>query len=199
VIDNQRLVLILPIAAYASKRAVPTIHSSSPHEWICIMNTLLINIFCSLIVFSAAYRWILRPIMPKLQPSTILIPILLLHSLRHLGLMFLTTGVTSSAMPQQFAAPAAAGDFLSATLAFTAAALIHRKSTWAVPATWLFSIVGIADFASAVVLSRLYNAADFMGGAYWIPSFWVPLLMVGHFVIIKVMLQIKREGVRIVH
>ena len=98
-------------------------------------------------------------------------------------------------MPLQFAAPAAAGDFLSATLAFSAAFLIHRKSRWAIPMTWLFSVVGIADFAMAVVLSRLYNAADFMGGAYWIASFWVPMLIVGHIIVITVLRQMKRDGV----
>lgn len=158
------------------------------------MNTLLINIFFSLLVFNAAYRWLLKPVLPQLKPSTVLIPILLLHSLRHLGLMFLTTGVTSAAMPQQFAIPAAAGDFLAATLALIAAFLIHRKSRWAMSMTWLFSVVGIADFAMAVVLSRLYNAADFMGGSYWIPSFWVPMLIVGHIIVITVLRQMKRDG-----
>jgi hypothetical protein len=161
------------------------------------MNTLLINIFCSLLVFYSAYSWLLKPLLPQLKPSTVLIPILLLHSLRHLGLMFLTTGVTSSAMPQQFSIPAAAGDFLTATLAFSAAFLIHRKSKFALPMTWGFSIVGIVDFVMAVVLSRLYNAADFMGGAYWIPSFWVPMLIVGHIIIIAVLRQMKRDGVRL--
>jgi hypothetical protein len=159
------------------------------------MNTLLINIFFSLLVFNTAYRWFLKPILPQLKPSTVLIPILLLHSLRHLGLMFLTTGVASPNMPQQFAIPAAAGDFAAATLAFIAAFLIQRKSKYAVPATWLFSIVGIADFATVVVLSRVYRAADFMGGSYWIPSFWVPMLIVGHIIVITVLRQMKRDGV----
>lgn len=159
------------------------------------MNTLLINIFFSLLIFNAAYRWFLKPILPQLKPSIVVIPILLLHSMRHLGLMFVTTGVTSTAMPQQFAVPAAAGDFLAAVLAFTAAVLIHRKSKFAVSMTWLFSIVGIADFAIVVMLSRVYRAADFMGGSYWIPSFWVPMLIVGHIIIITVLRQMRRNGV----
>jgi hypothetical protein len=158
------------------------------------MNTLLINIFCNLLIFSTAYRWLLIHQLPRLQPSQVLIPILLLHSMRHLGLMFLTTGVTSTSMPPQFAIPAAAGDSLSATLAFTAAFLIHRKSTWAMPMTWLFSIVGMSDFAMVVVIARVYGAADFMGGSYWIPSFWVPMLIVGHVIVINVLRRMKREG-----
>jgi hypothetical protein len=159
------------------------------------MNTLLVNIFCSLLIFNSAYRWFLKPLLPQIKPSTVLIALLLLHSMRHLGLMFLTTGVTSPAMPQQFAIPAAAGDFLSAVLAFIAAFLIQRKSKFAVPMTWLFSVVGIADFVSAVVLSRVFRAADFMGGSYWIPSFWVPMLIIAHVIIITVLRQMKRDGV----
>jgi uncharacterized protein (DUF983 family) len=53
--------------------------------------------------------------------------------------------------------------------------------------------VGLADFVIAIVLSRIYSAADFLGGAYWIPAFWVPMLIVGHIAIIDVLLLLKRE------
>jgi hypothetical protein len=59
--------------------------------------------------------------------------------------------------------------------------------------TWLFTVVGIADFVSAIALSRIYGAGDFLGGAYWIPSFWVPMLIVGHIAIIDVLRLVKRE------
>jgi hypothetical protein len=157
------------------------------------MNTLVVNVILSAIIFNLAYRWFLKPILPKLNPAVVLVPILLLHSLRHLGLMFLTTGVTSPNIPAQFAVPAAAGDFVSAMLALTAAVLIQRKSTWAVPMTWLFTVVGMVDFVMAIALSRIYGAGDFLGGAYWIPAFWVPMLIVGHIAIIDVLRLLKRE------
>jgi hypothetical protein len=158
------------------------------------MNTLLVNLLCSLAVFYAAYRWLLLPALPRLRPAAVVVPILLLHSLRHLGLMFLTTGVVSPDMPWQFAIPAAAGDFLAAGCAMGAAFLIQRQSRWAVSATWLFSVVGLIDFALAIGLSRFFNAGDFLGGAYWIPSFWVPMLIVGHVVVLQVLRQMQRTG-----
>jgi hypothetical protein len=161
------------------------------------MNTLIFNVVISAIIFNLAYRWFLKPVLPKLNPATVLLPILLLQSMRHLGLMFLTTGVTSPNLPAQFAVPAAAGDFLSATLALTAALLIHRKSTWAVPMTWLFTVVGLVDFVVAIALSRIYGAGDFLGGAYWIPSFWVPMLIVGHVAIIDVLRLVKQEKLQL--
>jgi hypothetical protein len=107
--------------------------------------------------------------------------------------MFLTTGVTSPNMPQQFAVPAAAGDFLAGMLALTTAILVQRKNRFAIPMAWVFTVVGIADFISAITLSRIYSAGDFLGGAYWIPAFWVPLLFVVHVAIIDVLLLSKRR------
>jgi hypothetical protein len=158
------------------------------------MNTLIVNIVLSTVIFYLAYRWLLKPRLFTLNPVVVLTPLLLLHSLRHLGLMFLTTGVTSPDLPQAFALPAAAGDMTSALLALLAVTLIQRKSRWAVAAAWVFGIVGSLDFVSAIVLSRLYRAGDFLGGAYWIPAFWVPLLIVAHAVIFKVLWRMKREG-----
>jgi hypothetical protein len=157
------------------------------------MNTLIINVIISTIIFNLAYRWFLKPRLPKLKFEVVLVPMLLLHSLRHLGLMFLTTGVTSPNMPQQFAVPAAAGDFLAGMLALTTAILVQRKNRFAIPMAWVFTVVGIADFISAITLSRIYSAGDFLGGAYWIPAFWVPLLFVVHVAIIDVLLLSKRR------
>lgn len=158
------------------------------------MNTLIVNVICSLVVFAAAYAWLLKPMLPELNPRKVLIAILLLHSLRHLGLMFLTTGVTAPTMPTQFSVPAAAGDTLSAALALLAAFLLVRESRWAIPMTWTFSVVGVVDFAAAIALSRIFRAADHMGGSYWIPSFWVPMLIVGHWVVVVVLLQLRQQA-----
>lgn len=157
------------------------------------MNTLIVNVVCSLVVFAAAYAWLLKPLLPALNPRKVLVAILLLHSLRHLGLMFLTTGVTAPTMPAHFAVPAAAGDTLSAALALLAAFLLVRESRWAIPMAWTFTVVGVVDFAAAIALSRIFRAADHMGGAYWIPSFWVPLLIVGHWIVVVVLLQWGRQ------
>jgi hypothetical protein len=161
------------------------------------MNTLVINIVLSTFTFYFGYRWLLAPAIPKLDPVKVLQAVLLLHSFRQLGLMFLTQGVTSPELPQQFAVPAATGDFISAALAALSAGLLARKSTLAIPALWVFTVVGCLDFVMAVVLSRIFRAGDFLGGAYWIPAFWVPMLAVGHLVIFDMLRQIKRGAVRL--
>src|SRR5262245_13399750 len=79
---------------------------------------LTFNLIGTTAVFTVAARIYLLPRLERLTPRSVLIPILLLHSLRHLGLMFLTRGAVYSGMPAQFAYPAAVGDLLSAGLAF---------------------------------------------------------------------------------
>jgi hypothetical protein len=47
----------------------------------------------------------------------------------------------------------------------------------------LFNIVGTLDLVLAIALATIYDAAPFMGPAYWIPAFWVPALLVTHYIV----------------
>src|SRR5262249_52492952 len=107
---------------------------------------------------------------------------LLLHSLRHLGLMFLAPGAIYSGMPPEFAYPAAFGDLLAAVLALAAIPAVATNARGARPLVWLFNVVGTVDLITAVTLSTIYGAAPYMGAAYWIPAFWVPTLLVTHYI-----------------
>ena len=81
------------------------------------MNILTVNLLLSTLVFWIAARLYLLPKLGELEPRAVLVPILLLHSLRHLGLMFLAPGATNSGIPQVFAQPAAYGDLIASLLA----------------------------------------------------------------------------------
>ncbi len=84
------------------------------------MNILTINLLFSTFVFWIAAKIYLLPKLRELRPRSVLLPILLLHAFRHLGLMFLAPGGTYAGIPQQFAYPAAFGDLLAAVLALAA-------------------------------------------------------------------------------
>ncbi len=150
---------------------------------------LTFNLIASTVIFFAAARIYLLPHLGRMQPGTILVPILLLHSLRHLGLMFLTRGAIYPGMPPQFAYPAALGDLLTALLAFAAIPLVLRKAASARPLVWFFNVFGTLDLFTAIFLATTHGAAVFMGAAYWIPSFWVPLLLVTHYITFRVLLR----------
>lgn len=135
---------------------------------------LPLNLIATTVVFYVAARIYLFPHLARLQLRSVLIPILLLHSLRHLGMMFLTRGATYPGLPPQFAYPAALGDLLTAVLAFFSIFLVLRNSIYARTLVWVFNVVGTLDLLDAITLATVYGTAVFMGPAYWIPAFWVP-------------------------
>ena len=146
------------------------------------MNILTVNLLFSTLVFWVAARLYVLPNLRECEPRRVLLPILLLHSLRHLGLMFLAPGAIYAGMPMQFAYPAAFGDLLTAVLALIAIPAVATGARRAKLLVWLFNIVGSLDLFNAIALATLYDAAPFMGAAYWIPSFWVPALLVTHYI-----------------
>lgn len=151
------------------------------------MNVLTANLVLSTLVFWIAARLYLLPRLPDLDPKGVVLPILLLHAMRHLGLMFLTPGAVYSGIPQPFAAPAALGDFAAAVLALIAIPAVVSQSRLARPLVGLFNIEGTIDLFAAITLATVYEAAPFMGPAYWIPAFWVPALLVTHYIVFRLL------------
>src|SRR2546422_9205929 len=143
---------------------------------------LTLNLVASTAIFYIAARIYLLPLLPRLRPQQVLLPILLLHSMRHLGMMFLTRGAIYPGLSAQFAYPAAFGDLLTAAIALVAIPLVIRGSTIAKPTVWFFNIFGTIDLLLAITLSTIYAAPVSMGPSYWIPAFWVPSLLVTHYV-----------------
>ena len=92
------------------------------------MNILTVNLAFSTLVFWVAARLYVLPKLQDYEPRTILLPILLLHSLRHLGLMFLAPGATYPGIPSPFAYPAAFGDLLAAVLALIAIPAVATRA-----------------------------------------------------------------------
>ncbi len=157
-------------------------------------NTLIFNLLLNTLIFNLAYVWLLKPHMSKIAPVQVVIPILLLESMRHLGLMFLTPGVVGAGIALQFAWPTAVGDCIAASLAMLAAVLIQRRSRYAMPALAVFSVIGTLDFVMAIALNRIYQPNVFLGAAYWIPAFWVPMLLVCHRILFGILITLRRTG-----
>ena len=143
---------------------------------------LTFNLIATTVVFYVAARLYVLPRLGELSPRSILLPILLLHSLRHLGLMFLTRGATYPGMPPQFAYPAAVGDLVTAILAFVSIPAVAKGAKTGRPLVWVFNIFGTLDLLLAITPATVYQAPIYMGPAYWIPALWVPALLVTHYV-----------------
>lgn len=64
---------------------------------------------------------------PPLPLRDALIPLLLLHSLRHLGLTVLVTAVVPPDVPREFTVPLAYGDLLATGLALLSIAALRAR------------------------------------------------------------------------
>src|SRR6266481_461154 len=116
------------------------------------MNILTVNLLFSTLVFWIAARIYLLPKLRELTRRTLLLPILLLHSFRHLGLMFLAPGATYSGIPPQFGYPAAFGDLLAAVLALASIPAVAKGLRSGRILVWLFNVEGSLDLLPAIAL-----------------------------------------------
>lgn len=144
---------------------------------------LAMNLVLSTIVFFIVARMYLIPHLQQLSDRVLFQPILLFHSLRHLGLMFLSSGAVIKGMPSAFAVPAAMGDLITAILAVIALVAVRKQSSNKIALLWIFNLFGTLDLLYAITMGTLHNIGPFMGASYWIPSFWVPMLLVTHYIV----------------
>ena len=139
-------------------------------------------------VFAAQYIW---PVISKRDRAEALRPILVLHGFRYIGLAVLIPGVVSPELPAtEFARGLAYGDLATATLALISLAALRTR--WAGVLVWIFNIFGTADLLHAFYQgSRLSLAATpgTLGAAYFIPIFGVPLLLVTHVLVFRLLMR----------
>ena len=148
-----------------------------------------ISFIMSLITYGLIARWYLIPKLKSMSLTAALTPLLLLHSSRHIGTVFLRKGIVLTGMPSSFATPAAYGDLLAAGLAIIALTALRQNWKVAIPLIWLFNIEGTLDLVYAFYSGLSTNSVDFMGATYFIPTMIVPALFVTHYIIFKLLLR----------
>jgi hypothetical protein len=147
-----------------------------------------VSIAFSLIAWGIVAKRYIWPKLRLLRRAEALRPLLILHSFRFLGLAFLVPGVVSPALPSAFAHSAAYGDLIAATLAMLS--LVSLPGGAGVVIAWIFNLWGSADILNAFYQA---NAAGLMAGqlgaAYFIPTLVVPLLLITHGLVFRILLQ----------
>ncbi|MEE9290854.1 MAG: hypothetical protein V3U99_07535 [Alphaproteobacteria bacterium] len=139
-----------------------------------------LQLILSLVVWGLIGKWLLAPWLEKKSLHQSLFWLTLPHASRHIGMVFLGPGIAAQPLPDSFAIPAAYGDLISALLALAALIALRTGRTGALVLVWIFNIVGTVDLMYA--LSHA-DAVPGLGAAWYIPTFWVPLLLVTHFMI----------------
>jgi hypothetical protein len=144
--------------------------------------------FVAWAVVTALYIW------PELRARSrieALRPLLVLHGFRFIGLSFLVPGVVSADLPIAFARDAAYGDVVAAILALLALATLRNKLGIAL--AWIFNIWGSLDLLNAFYVANATGLlAGQLGAAFFIPTAIVPLLLITHGLVFRILL--KHDG-----
>ena len=150
---------------------------------------LPLSIVMGLIAYGLIAKWYVMPVLLPLPRARALVPLLLLHCFRFIGLAFLIPGVTSQPLDPRFANPAAYGDLLAALLAFLGVLALRRGWRTAIPLVWMFNIEGLLDLLNAVTQGLRYTENGALGATYFIPAVVVPALLVTHVMVFIILLR----------
>ena len=123
-----------------------------------------------------------------------LIPLVVPHTFRFVGLSFLIPGVVSPSLAAAFAMPAAYGDLVAAILAVVATLALSARSSWAIPMVWVFNVWGAVDLLHAIYQGQIgvRIGPGSLGAAFFIPTVVVPPLLVIHGLIFWLLLRPKQ-------
>ncbi len=146
----------------------------------------------SLVVYGLLAKWYVGPALARLPLHDALVPLLVPHAFRHLGLVFLVPAVVAPTLPRAFALPAAYGDLLAGVLALLAMVALRGRWPLAIPVAWVANIVGTLDLLHAFYKGIPLDAGRHMGSAWYIPTFIVPALFVTHFMIFAILIKRSR-------
>jgi hypothetical protein len=149
-----------------------------------------ISVVLSFVAWGVVARRYIWPALRNKTRADALRPILVLHGFRFVGLAFLVPGVVSPDLPPAFARPAAYGDLLTAILALLALACLRSKL--GIVLAWVFNIVGSADLLHAFYRGNdttVGVAPGLQGAAYFITTVLVPLLLITHGLVFRLLLH----------
>ena len=142
-------------------------------------------------IVAARYIW---PALRGRTRAEALRPLLILHSFRFLGLAFLVPGVVSPDLPHAFATAAAFGDVMAAALALLSLLLLQTAP--GVLVAWIFNVWGAVDLVNAFYQANAGGLSPGqLGATYFIPTLFVPLLLITHALAFRVLLQHQQERV----
>lgn len=141
-----------------------------------------LSVLMSFVAFGLVTKLYIWPRLRTLERDDALVPLVVPHTFRFIGLSFLVPGVVSPSLPSAYAAPAAYGDLVAAILAVAATVALSRRASSATLLVWLFNVWGAGDllFAFYQGLFGVQLDARMFGAAFFIPTAVVPPLLIMH-------------------
>ena len=149
--------------------------------------SVLMNFVASGIV-TKLYIW---PWLRVMTREEALLPLMVPHTFRFVGLSFLVPGVVSASLSPDFARPAAYGDLVAALLAVVAVLALSARASWALAIVWVFNLWGTIDLLYAIYQGEIgvRIGPGSLGAAFYIPTVLVPPLLVTHALIFRLLLR----------
>ncbi len=147
-----------------------------------------VSVLFSFVAWGIVTQQYIWPVLRGRSRADALRPILVLHSFRFVGLAFLLQGVVSPDLPLEFARPAAYGDLATAALALLGLATLRKRVGTVL--VWAFNLLGTADLLYAFYNGNRTNIGlqpGLQGAAYFIPTVLVPLLLITHGLVFRLL------------
>ena len=144
----------------------------------------------SLIAFALIARWHVAPRLAHRPRDAALIPLLWVQVFRFAPLALYAPGQVDPRIPADVAAAVGYGDLVSGLLALGALFAVRWQLRAALGLVWVFSVVGIGDLLFATLKAvQAHMYSFYMGWNWYILNFYVPLLVVSHVMILKLLLR----------
>jgi hypothetical protein len=146
---------------------------------------LTIQSTLSLIAFILIARWHVAPRLMRLSREDALVALLWIQVFRYAPLTLYAPGQVDPRIPADVAAVVGLGDLASGLVALVALLALKLRMPGAIVLVWVFTVVGIGDLIFATlkaVGTQMYTFA--MGWNWYILNFYVPMLIVGHVMIL---------------
>jgi hypothetical protein len=150
-----------------------------------------ISALMSLLAFGIVTKIFFWPRLRIMGREEALLPLVIPHTFRFVGLSFLVPGVVSPSLPSAFAVPAAYGDLVAAILAVVATLALSARASWAIAIVWVFNVWGAADLLNAIYDGQIgvRIGPGSLGAAFYIPTVVVPPLLITHGLIFWLLLR----------
>jgi len=152
-----------------------------------------LSVLMSFLAFAIVTKLYILPRLRVMQREEALVPLVIPHTFRFVGLSFLVPGVVSPSLPSAFAVPAAYGDLVAAILAMVATLSLSARVPWAIALVWGFNVWGAVDLLHAIYQGQIGAVGPgSFGAAFFIPTLVVPALLVTHALIFWLLLRPRK-------
>jgi hypothetical protein len=141
-----------------------------------------LSVLMNFVAFGIVTKLYIWPRLHVMSREEALLPLVVPHMFRFVGLSFLVPGVVSASLSTDFARPAAYGDLGAAILAVIAVLALSARASWALLIVWIFNLWGALDLLYAIYQGQIgvRIGPGSLGAAFYIPTVVVPPLLVTH-------------------